>query len=120
MLNSIKQNRIGILLMICSSIFVCVGQLLWKLSASGDALLLLAGFALYGLGAVFMIIAYKFGKVSILQPILSLNYVLSVVLAATVLSEEITLKKVIGVLVIMAGVLLIAGGDKEAKENASV
>lgn len=120
MLNSIKQNKIGILLMVCSSIFVCVGQLLWKLAVSGSILLLLGGFALYGLGAMTMIVAYKFGKVSILQPILSLNYVLSVILAGTVLNEEITLKKVIGVLIIIAGVLLIAGGDKEAKDGASV
>jgi len=120
MLNSIRQNKIGILLMVCSSIFVCLGQLLWKLAVSGSILLLIGGFALYGLGALVMIIAYKFGKVSVLQPILSLNYVLSVVLAATVLNEEITLKKVIGVLIIIAGVLFIAGGDKEVKEDASL
>lgn len=118
MLNSIRQNKTGILLMVCSSIFVCVGQLLWKLAVTGSVWLLLAGFALYGLGAVAMVIAYKFGKVSVLQPILSLNYVLSVILAATVLKENVTILKCIGVLVIIAGVLLIAGGDKEA-ENAS-
>lgn len=72
----------------------------------------MAGFCLYGIGALTMIIAYKFGKVSILQPILSLNYILSIVLAATVLNEEITLIKCIGVLGIMVGVLLIAGGDE--------
>lgn len=99
--------------MICSSICVCFGQLLWKLSTEGSVLLLLAGFVLYGIGALAMIIAYKFGKVSILQPVLSLNYILSIVLAATVLNEKITLIKVIGVLVIMAGVLLVAGGDEE-------
>lgn len=59
-----------------------------------------------------MIIAYKFGKVSILQPILSLNYILSIILGATVLNETITLTKCIGVLGIMLGVLLIAGGDE--------
>ena len=48
-----------------------------------------------------------------MQPLLSLNYVLSIVLGATVLKETITTVKVIGVLVIIAGVLLIAGGDKE-------
>lgn len=120
MIDSIKKNKIGILLMVCSSIFACLGQLLWKLAVSGSFVLLIIGFALYGLGALVMIVAYKYGKVSVLQPILSLNYVLSVILAATVLKETITIKKVIGVLVIIVGVLLIAGGDKEDKENASL
>jgi len=60
-----------------------------------------------------MIIAYKYGKLSVLQPMLSLNYVLSIFLAAVVLKEQITLLKSIGVLIIIAGVILIAGGDEE-------
>ena len=66
-----------------------------------------------------MIAAYRFGKVSILQPILSLNYILRIGVAATVLNETITLLKCIGVLIIFVGVLLIAGGD-EVEKNASV
>lgn len=98
--------------MICSSICVCLGQLLWKLSADGGFLFLAAGFFLYGIGALAMIVAYKFGRVSVLQPILSLNYILSIVLAVTVLDETVTLVRCAGVLAIMAGVLLIAGGDE--------
>lgn len=105
--------------MVCSSICVCLGQLFWKLSGDGAYLYLVVGFGLYGIGALAMIIAYRFGKVSILQPILSLNYILSIVLAATVLKETITLLKCIGVLVILVGVLLIAGGD-EVTKDASV
>ncbi len=119
MIESFRKNRVGILLMVCSSICVCVGQLLWKLSAEGSFLYLIAGFAIYGVGALAMIVAYKFGKVSVLQPILSLNYILSLVLAATVLKETITLVKCIGVLILLAGVILIAGGD-EVTEDASV
>lgn len=119
MIESIKKNRTGILLMVCSSVCVCLGQLLWKLSAEGSFFYLIAGFALYGIGALAMIAAYKFGRVSILQPILSLNYILSIVLAATVLKEKITPVKCVGVLILLVGVLLIAGGD-EAAEDASV
>lgn len=60
-----------------------------------------------------MIIAYRFGKLSVLQPMLSLNYVLSILLAAVVLKEEITILKCVGVLIIIAGVIMIAGGDEE-------
>ena len=44
---------------------------------------------------------------------LSLNYVVSIVLAALVLKENITILKCIGVIVIISGVVLIAGGDEE-------
>jgi hypothetical protein len=43
---------------------------------------------------------------------LSLNYVLSILLAAFVLREAITLYKVIGVIIITCGVITIAGGDE--------
>ncbi|PEG28505.1 hypothetical protein CQ395_03055 [Clostridium neonatale] len=98
--------------MLISSICVCVGQLLWKISAEEGILFLIFGFALYGIGAFIMIIAYKFGSLSVLQPMLSLNYVLSIILAHTILKEDITLLKVIGVLIIILGVILIGGGDK--------
>ena len=113
MIESLRMNKKGILLMLVSSICVCIGQLLWKLSGTQGLMIMLAGFFFYGVGALVMIVAYRFGKLSVLQPMLSLNYVLSIVLAAVVLNENITLIKCIGVLVIMTGVVLIAGGDKE-------
>lgn len=113
MIESFKKNKKGILLMILSSVCVCVGQLLWKLSSQMGVFIMLVGFAFYGIGALLMLIAYRYGKVSILQPMLSLNYVLSIILAAIVLKEDITLVKCIGVLIIIAGVVLIAGGDEE-------
>lgn len=113
MLESFQKNKKGILLMLISSICVCVGQLLWKLSAEAGIFIMLAGFCFYGVGALVMIVAYRFGKLSVLQPMLSLNYVLSIILAALVLKEEITILKCIGVLIIIAGVIMIAGGDEE-------
>ena len=113
MLESFQKNKKGILLMIISSMCVCVGQLFWKLSAQQGIIMMLVGFCFYGIGALVMIIAYKFGKLSVLQPILSLNYVLSIILAATVLKEEITILKCIGVLVIIIVVIMISGGDEE-------
>ena len=113
MRESFQKNKKGILLMLLSSICVCVGQLLWKLSAQYGILVMLAGFCFYGIGALVMLAAYRFGKLSVLQPMLSLNYVLSILLAAFVLKESITLWKCVGVLAIIAGVVLIAGGDEE-------
>jgi undecaprenyl phosphate-alpha-L-ara4N flippase subunit ArnE len=106
------MNKKGILLMLVSSLCVCIGQLLWKLSADMGIIVMLAGFLFYGAGALVMLIAYRFGKLSVLQPMLSLNYVLSIILAAAVLKESITILKCIGVIVIISGVVLIAGGDE--------
>lgn len=97
--------------MILSSICVYIGQLLWKISVSNGILLLTFGFICYGIGAIIMVVAYKFGSLSVFQPMLSLNYVMSIILAYTVLNEQITLIKIIGVLTIIIGILLIGGGD---------
>lgn len=71
------------------------------------------GFVLYGIGALLMIVAYKYGKLSVLQPLLSISYVISIILAVTVLHEIISLMKLIGILVIILGVVMVAGGDNE-------
>ena len=113
LMESFQRNKKGILLMMISSICVCVGQLFWKLSAERGILFMLVGFSFYVFGALVMIVAYRFGKLSVLQPMLSLNYVLSIVIAVVVLKEDITAVKCLGVLIIIVGVFLIAGGDKE-------
>lgn len=71
------------------------------------------GLGFYGLGAICMLYAYKFGKLSVLQPVLSMNYIFSLFLGALVLKERISLTKVIGVMVVMVGVIVIAMGDEE-------
>lgn len=111
MLNSLRKNKKGIILMLISSTFVCVGQLSWKLASSYGLLSLILGFILYGIGAIVMIIAYRYGTLSVLQPMLSLNYVLTIILAITILNEVITKVKVIGIITIVIGVILIGGGD---------
>ena len=64
----------GIGLMILSSVCSCIGQLCWKLfTLQTNTGWLFAGFFLYLIGALLMIVAYRFGKLSVLQPILSLN-----------------------------------------------
>ena len=112
MLESIKRNKTGSMIMLLAAVFACIGQLFWKLASLHGIMFALAGFALYGMGAVLMILAYRFGSVSVLQPLLGTNYVLSVILGFLVLGETITVSKVIGIIIITAGVIFIAGGDE--------
>lgn len=111
MLSSFRKNQKGILLIVGSAILVCVGQLLWKISATQGILPLLVGFVCYGIGAILMIIAYRYGELSVLQPMLSMNYVLSVILGVLVLHETLTLTKAMGICIISLGVILIGGGS---------
>ncbi len=113
MIEVLKKNKKGICLMIISSICVCIGQLFWKLSAEGNLFYLLLGFAFYGIGALVMIYAYKFGELSVLQPMLSMNYVLTIIIANIVLKEPISLLQYIGIVIIMLGVILIGGDGKK-------
>ncbi|MEE1218639.1 MAG: EamA family transporter [Ruminococcus sp.] len=110
MFKSLKDNGKGILLMLVSSLCVCTGQLFWKLSAE-NIIFLFVGFILYGIGALVMLMAYKFGSLSVLQPMLSLNYVFTVILASVVLHEEITTTTLIGMIIVFIGTILIGGGD---------
>ena len=109
--DSIKRNRIGILLMICSSCFTATGQLLWKLSGASNLLLVFAGFIVYGLGALFMIVALKHGNLSVLHPILSFGYALAVILGFLFLGEAVSITKVLGIVIIIMGMVLIGGSD---------
>ena len=72
---------------------------------------LIVGFALYGAGAVLMIVAYRYGELSVLQPMLSMNYVLSVILGVLVLQETVTVTKAVGISIITLGVIMIGGGS---------
>ena len=58
-----------------------------------------------------MITAYKFGSLSVLQPILSLNYVISLFVGYYFLDESVSIQNLLGVIIIILGVYLIATGD---------
>ena len=108
-----RRLPVGIALMLVSALLTCCGQLCWKLSAGGPVLYLLAGFGLYGLGALLMMDAMRFGELSILHPMLGAGYALSVVLGALVLDEKMSGTKLAGIAVITAG-LVCLGSSKGA------
>ena len=126
MLESLKKNGKGIILMLISALSLSVGQLLWKF-ANVSALVaeingfgslvkiflaLLPGSIIYGLGALVMTIALGYGELSILQPINSMSYVFALILSAIFLTEHISWVTIIGIFVIIAGVVTIGGSSK--------
>ena len=101
--------------MIVSSLFVSFGQMFWKMFHTEGVWALILGLLLYAAGAIVMIIAYKYGKLSVLQPMLCLAYVFAIFIAVFILNESMTPFRIAGIAVIILGVILIGGGDAEEK-----
>jgi undecaprenyl phosphate-alpha-L-ara4N flippase subunit ArnE len=91
---------------------LCLGQLVWKLMPGYNLYYLLGGFAIYAAGAFSMVFAYRYGELSVLQPINSMSYVFSAILAALVLHENITLLNVAGIALIVSGVIVIGTNSR--------
>lgn len=115
LINSLKKNYKGILLMSITAACLCTGQLLWKTMARYDTtreiLQLILGFMVCGGGGIAMVYAYRYGELSVIHPMTSMSYVFSSILAVTVLHEDMTPLKIAGTIVIIAGVILIGGSD---------
>ena len=119
MIESIKNNLRGIVLMVFSALLVSFGQMFWKMFHTDGLWALILGLVLYAGGALIMIVAYRYGKLSVLQPMLCLSYVFAVFIAVFILGEQLTAIKLAGVAVVIFGVVMIAGGDSHDSEGDS-
>jgi len=70
--------------------------------------LVISGLGLYVLGAVIFIIALKYAPVSILYPVTAATYIWSFVFAKKYLGEKISAKKLAGLCLVIAGIVLIS------------
>jgi uncharacterized membrane protein len=107
-----SNKKIGIILIILSSLVTSIGQGVWKIANGQNIFYLLLGMILYIIGAILMIIALKFGRLSNLHPLLSVGYVFSIFIGYFFIGEKISVHMIIGIAMIIFGVLLI-GGDNE-------
>jgi len=74
---------------------------------------LLAGYALYGLNTLLMVLALRDGELSMLYPIIALTYVWVTLLSYTLLREPPNAFKNIGIATIMMGVAVLGRGGKK-------
>ncbi|HSN57944.1 MAG TPA: EamA family transporter [Clostridiaceae bacterium] len=110
-MDSIRKNYIGICIILAASLLTATGQLFWKISGGADLTLVAIGFLFYGVGAVLMIAAFRFGSLSVIHPMLSFSYIFALFFGRFILNEAISPLQLLGVFTIMAGVVLIGGGD---------
>jgi drug/metabolite transporter (DMT)-like permease len=65
------------------------------------------GYGLYGFGALANIWALKYLDVTVVFPLTSTTYIWSLMLAKVYLNEKITLKKILGLSLIIFGVVFL-------------
>jgi uncharacterized membrane protein len=114
-----------ILLVIFCTIFTSAGQIFFKLASQNLNSLndiftnyfLILGFISYGLGSVLMIIALKYGDLSLVYPFVALSFVWVTLLSIILFEEMVYLINWFGIIAIIVGVSLIGyGSSKEVKE----
>jgi multidrug transporter EmrE-like cation transporter len=74
---------------------------------------LIAGYALYGINTLMLVLALREGQLSMLYPIIALTYVWVTLLSYLLLNEPANLFKNLGIATIVAGVTVLGrGGGK--------
>ncbi len=68
---------------------------------------LLAGYCLYGINTLLLMLALRDGELSMLYPIIALTYVWVTMLSTYFFNEHVTLLKLAGIMVIVAGVTVL-------------
>jgi drug/metabolite transporter (DMT)-like permease len=115
-----KNLKIGLLIMLLCTLFTAVGQLFfkygsvnfgWSIAGLFGNYNLILGLFLYGLGAVLLIVALKFGDLSVIYPIVSFTFIWVMFISVWFLGEKITNFKIGAVIFIVFGVILIARGS---------
>jgi drug/metabolite transporter (DMT)-like permease len=116
-----EQKRRSVFLILLFTFLAATAQVLWKYGTVrlGDHptltilitdVPLIAGLAIYGLGAILMIIALKHGELSVLYPLISLSYVWVAILSVLLFHESMPVAKIAGICIIMAGVATLGRG----------
>lgn len=106
----------GILLVVVVTLFNGFGQLFQKIGMNNfqadfasiitNAPLIL-GIVFYGISALLLVYAFKFGQLSVLFPFVSLTFVWVLILSAIVLHEPVALRDFFGIVSIIVGVSLV-------------
>jgi len=119
--STVGQKRRSLLMIVVFTLLSAAAQVLMKfgtnylkLHPSFMGVLtdtpLIAGLALYGVGAVLMVLALRHGELSVLYPLISLSYVWVAILSVVVFGEIMNPYRIAGVCVIMAGVAVLGLG----------
>lgn len=111
-----KARRNSILLVFACTILGSAAQFLIKTGMSHFSphwmalvtnVPLVAGYGLYGINTLMMVLALKNGEMSLLYPIIALTYVWTTLLSYTLLGEPSNIFKNVGIVTIVLGVAVM-------------
>ncbi len=112
----------SVALVFCCTVFGAAAQILIKSGANAlpngspismvTNLPLMAGYGLYGISTILLVLALRDGQLSILYPVISLTYVWVTFLSVFFFKESMNPFKILGVLIIVTGVTVLGRGDK--------
>ncbi len=123
-----QQRRRSVLLVFCCTLIGAAAQVLIKSGANDlgphDSLAatvrgilsnspLLAGYSLYGISTVLLVLALRHSELSLLYPVIALTYVWVTILSKAVFHEQFNAYKLAGITVIVAGVAILGRGARE-------
>jgi drug/metabolite transporter (DMT)-like permease len=117
-----KARRNSFLLVFTCTILGAAAQLLIKTGMNHFSphwmalvtnLPLVAGYTIYGINTLMMVLALKNAEMSMLYPIIALTYVWTTLLSYTVLGEPSNLYKNIGIVTIVLGVAVMGRRGKK-------
>ena len=116
------SRRRSVLLVFCCTVLGAAAQLLMKVGMTHfdpqplaliTNLPLVAGYALYGVNTLMLVLALKDGELSMLYPIIALTYVWVTLLSYLLLAEKASLFKNIGIATIVIGVAVLGRGGRK-------
>jgi len=74
---------------------------------------LIAGMAIYAVGAVILLVALRGGELSVLYPIIATSYIWVTLLSIYFFNEVMNFYKLAGIAAIISGIILIGLGSKK-------
>ena len=115
-----RRQPVG--LVFCCTILGAAAQILMKTGANHMAepgllamatnLPLMAGYCLYGISTLLLVLALKDGELSLLYPVIALTYVWVTILSFLIFHDSINSWKLLGIVLIVAGVAVLGKGGK--------
>ena len=106
---NVGYETIGIISVLISALLASAGQILYKVGVDGNNwIAIIIALGIYGLSTVFYLYGLKTTPISVAYPLIATSYVIVTLAATKIFNEPLTSSKIAGILLILAGVTLIA------------
>jgi multidrug transporter EmrE-like cation transporter len=122
-----EQKRRSLWMVFGCTLFGAAGQILIKSGAGAlgahpsvidmvlkilTTLSLFAGYSLYGVSMILLVMALRHGELSLLYPVIALTFVWVTVLSVIIFHDSMNPLKLAGIVIIMGGVAILGRGSR--------